>query len=93
MTGVKGKVVAITETDHCPSVPEQQFLVVTGKVATIHGEVLEIVEFAEPRKEFGSAVLYIYKTKRTTKCDPPSSSPQTEFAKISHLDKARGKAT
>ena len=93
MIGVKGKVVAITETDHCPSVPEQLFLVATGKVATIHGEDLQIAEFGEPRKEFGSTVLYVRKTKRTTKCDPPSSSPQTEFAKISHLDKARGKAT
>ena len=75
MIGVKGKVVAITETDHYPSLPEQLFHVVTGKVATIHGEVLEIVEFGELRKEFGSTVLYIYKTKRTTKCDPPSSFP------------------
>ena len=67
MIEVKGKVVAITETDHCPAVPEQQLLVVTVKVATIHGEVLEIVQFGEPRKEFGSAVLYVCKTKHTTK--------------------------
>ena len=66
MIEVKGKVVAITETDHYPSLPEQLFHVVTGKVATIHGEVLEIVEFGELRKEFGSTVLYICKMKHTT---------------------------
>jgi hypothetical protein len=47
----------VTETALHPSLPEQLFHVLTGKVDAIHGEMLERVEFGELRDKLGDTLL------------------------------------